>query len=286
MSYSALGLILAAAIAHATWNFLAKKASGGVQFVWIFGAFASLIYAPFALGILVTQKPDMGWANVAMIVASASIHSVYFTLLDFGYRIGDLSLVYPIARGTAPLISAAMGVLSLDERPSIVAGVGIVLMAAGILAVSGFKVSGGLPDGRKAILVALACGAAIASYTILDKVSVSVLKTPPLVLDWGTNLGRFLLLTPFAVRNRERVKEEWRLHRLHAAGVAILSSLAYVLVLFAMTFTPVSYIAPAREISILVGAAMGAKFLSEANAKSRLFGTAAMVVGMICLALG
>jgi drug/metabolite transporter (DMT)-like permease len=282
----ALGLVLAAAAAHATWNYLAKRAGGGVEFIWLFGAFASVLYAPLAIRILVVDKPSLGWVNVAMILASAVVHSIYFTLLGHGYRIGDLSLVYPIARGTAPLISAVIGILFLNEKPSAVAGAGIILMAVGIFAVSGFRFRRRAPSAGKAALVALACGTAISTYTVMDKVSVSVLRTPPLVLDWGTNLGRFLMMTPFALRDKEKLKKEWELHRGHAAGVAVLSSLAYILVLFAMTFTPVSYIAPAREISILIGAVIGAKFLSEENAKSRVIGTAAMVAGLAALALG
>ena len=285
MTGLALGLVLAAAAAHATWNYLAKRAGGGVEFIWLFGAFASVLYAPLAIRILVVDKPSLGWVNVAMILASAVVHSIYFTLLGHGYRIGDL-LWSTRSPGDRALISAVIGILFLNEKPSAVAGAGIILMAVGIFAVSGFRFRRRAPSAGKAALVALACGAAISTYTVMDKVSVSVLRTPPLVLDWGTNLGRFLMMTPFALRDKEKLKKEWELHRGHAAGVAVLSSLAYILVLFAMTFTPVSYIAPAREISILIGAVIGAKFLSEENAKSRVIGTAAMVAGLAALALG
>lgn len=286
MNGLALALVLMAAVAHAGWNFLTKKASGGLPFIWLFAGLASLIYAPVAVGVMVTQRPELGWKNLALIALTAILHSVYFTLLEMGYRLGDLSVVYPVARGTGPLISAVVGITLLGERPSMLATLGIILMAVGIAAVTGDPRSLKSREAKQAVLVALLCGMTIASYTVLDKISVSRFGTPPLILDWGTNTGRFLLLIPFVYRQWDKVKEQWRLHKREAAGVAVLSPLAYILVLTAMTFTPVSYVAPAREISILIGAMAGARLLKEGNIKARFAGTTAMVVGLIALSLG
>jgi drug/metabolite transporter (DMT)-like permease len=282
----ALVLILVAAFAHSAWNYLTKRAGGGVPFIWLFAGMASAMYAPVAIGVIVIQKPVLGVKNIALILTSAVIHSMYFTLLEKGYRLGDLSVVYPVARGTGPLLSVLIGVLFLGERPSALAAAGIVLMAVGIVAVTGDPRALKSPQAKQAVLVALLCGGTVAAYTVLDKVSVSVLKTPPLILDWGTNTGRFIILTPFVAGSWDKVKEQWRLHRREAAGVAFLSPFAYILVLTAMVFTPVSYLAPAREISILIGAVMGARFLSEGNVRARIVGTAAMVAGLIALSLG
>ena len=286
MTGLALLLVIVAAFAHSAWNYLTKKAGGGVPFIWLCAGLASAMYAPVAIGVMLVQKPVLGLKNVALILLSACIHTLYFTLLEKGYRLGDLSVVYPVARGTGPVLSAVVGITVLGERPSALGIAGIVLMAIGIAAVTGDPRKIKSPEARQAVLVALLCGATVASYTVLDKVSVSVLKTPPLVLDWGTSTGRFFILTPFVVRQWGKAKEQWRLHKREAAGVAFLSPLAYILVLTAMVFTPVSYIAPAREISILIGAVMGAKFLSEGNIKTRLIGTTAMVAGLIALSLG
>lgn len=284
MTSLALGLVVVAAFAHSGWNFLTKKAGGGVPFIWLFAGMASVIYLPVALGIILVQKPVLGWANVGLILATATVHTAYFTLLEWGYRLGDLSVVYPVARGTGPLISVVVGVVALGERPSALGVAGIVLMAVGIVTVTGDPL--GTPQAKKAIWIALLCGGTVATYTVLDKVSVSILRTPPLILDWCTNTGRFFILTPFALRNWEKVKEQWRLHKREAAGVGFLSPFAYILVLTAMVFTPVSYVAPAREISILIGAVLGARFFSEGSVRRRLAGSVALVAGLIALSLG
>lgn len=286
MTGLALVLVLIAALAHSGWNYLIKKAAGGLPFIWLFAGLASLMYAPVAAWVILTQRPDLGWKNLLLIILSAILHSLYFTLLELGYRLGDLSVVYPVARGTGPLLSAAVGIVLLNERPSPLGIAGVILMAVGIAAITGDPRRMQDRQARQAILVAALCGVTIASYTVLDKVSVSRLGTPPLVLDWGTNIGRFILLTPFVGRQRDKIKEQWSLHKREAAGVAFLSPLAYILVLTAMVFTPVSYVAPAREISILVGAIAGARLLKEGNVKTRLMGTTAMVVGLIALSLG
>lgn len=286
MTALALTLVLAAAFAHSLWNFLAKKASGGLPFVWIFTGLASLIYFPVATGVFLIQKPRLGLPNLLMILATAAVHSAYFLLLDMAYRTGDMSLAYPIARGTGPLLSAAAGILLLNERPSPMALAGIGLMISGMLLLTGNAAALKHPGTRRVILYALACGATISLYTVLDKVSVSRLGTPPLILDWGTNFGRFLILTPVALRDISSVQEQWRLNRKRAFGVALLSPLAYILILTAMATCPVSYVAPAREISILIGSIMGARLLSEQQAAVRIAGSAAMVVGLIALALG
>jgi uncharacterized membrane protein len=109
---------------------------------------------------------------------------------------------------------------------------------------------------------------------------------PPLIQDWAANLGRVALMTPMALRNRAEIPATWRRARKEIVAVAVLCPLSYILVLTAMVFTPVSYVAPAREISILVAAIMGAQLLAEGDAARRLSAAAAMVVGVVCLAVG
>lgn len=126
----------------------------------------------------------------------------------------------------------------------------------------------------------------VAAYTLWDGYAVSRLEVPPLIFMWLSECVRALLLTPNALRNPERLRDEWRRHKLEALVIAVLSPLAYILVLSALTFTPVSYVAPAREISILIGAALGARFLAEGNVRRRLLAASGVVVGVIFLALG
>jgi drug/metabolite transporter (DMT)-like permease len=136
------------------------------------------------------------------------------------------------------------------------------------------------------VRLALITGLFIAAYTLWDKQAVSHFGIAPLVLDWGANVGRALILAPFALKYSDETMAEWREHKYEAIAIAVLIPLSYILVLTAMTFTPVSYIAPAREISILIGTAMGARLLAEGDAPRRLAAAGAMVVGIIGLAIG
>ena len=133
---------------------------------------------------------------------------------------------------------------------------------------------------------ALLTGALIAGYTLWDKYAVSALLIPPLLYDWASNLGRTLILAPMAYRRWDGVRATWRRHRRAVLGVAVLSPLAYILVLTALVFAPVSYVAPAREVSILIGAVMGARLLAEGHAPRRIAAALAMFAGIAALTAG
>jgi drug/metabolite transporter (DMT)-like permease len=126
----------------------------------------------------------------------------------------------------------------------------------------------------------------IAGYTLVDKIAVAAWLIPPLVQDWATNLGRVVLMTPSALTRRDEIGPTWQRAKRSIVAIAVLCPLSYILVLSAMVFTPVSYVAPAREISILVAALMGTHLLAERDAPRRLAAAAAMVGGIVCLALG
>ena len=129
-------------------------------------------------------------------------------------------------------------------------------------------------------------GSIITCYTLWDKQAVSVFMIPPLLLDWSTNVTRCILIAPYALRHWDEVRKEWNNHRREVLGVAALNPLSYIFVLTALVFTPVSYVAPAREISILIGTLFGAKLLSEGDARRRMLAAGGMVAGVIALALG
>ncbi len=285
MTAFALVLILAAVI-HASWNYFLKRSGGGTVFVWLFASLSALIYAPLAAAIIWWQRPDFGWVHYGLMLASAVIHTAYYMLLDRGYRSGDLSVVYPIARGTAPLITMLCAVLLLHERPTLLAVAGALLIGCGAIALTGdprkLRQSGNL----HAIGYALLTGCMIAAYTLVDKVAVAAWLIPPLVQDWAANLGRVALMTPLALRSRDEIPATWRRAWKEIVAVAVLCPLSYILVLTAMVFTPVSYVAPAREISILVAALMGTQLLAEGDVARRLAAAAGMVAGIVCLAVG
>ena len=132
MTPVALALVLAAAVAHATWNLLAKQAGGGVVFVWLYAAIGAAIYAPLALGQLALERFTFTWTGVGFMVGSGVLHTAYFVLLQRGYREGDLSLVYPVARGTAPVLSVGGAIALFGERPTAIALAGGLVITAAV----------------------------------------------------------------------------------------------------------------------------------------------------------
>ena len=286
MTLFALVLVLVAAVFHATWNLLAKRVGdGGAVFVWLFGFCSVVIYAPLAVVVVLVVGPKMGPVQYIFMFGSGVLHLGYFVLLQRGYAVGDLSLVYPLARGTGPLLATAAAIVLFGERPSALAFVGIALITTGVFVLT--SESGSISSGLGAgVVYGLLTGVFIAGYTIWDKQAVSALMIPPLLQSWATILVTTLVLTPTALTRRKKIRALWRAHKPEVFGVAILSPLSYILVLTALVFTPVSYVAPAREISILIGAAMGARLLSEGDSTRRLIAAGAMVVGIIALALG
>jgi drug/metabolite transporter (DMT)-like permease len=282
----ALTLIVAAAVIHATWNLINKRASGHATFTWLVAVLSALLYAPVTITIIEVWDLQIDLVTVGMIAGSAVLHTGYFVLLNQGYRAGDLSLVYPLARGTGPLLSTMAAILFLGERPSAIALAGALLIIGGVLILTTNFAKLRERGAQDAMLYALVTGLFIAAYTIWDKQAVSHFGIVPLVLDWGANVGRAILLTPFALKYSDQAINEWREHKYEAVAVAVLIPLSYILVLTAMRFTPVSYVAPAREISILIGTAMGAHLLGEGDARRRLAGAGAMVIGILGLAAG
>jgi drug/metabolite transporter (DMT)-like permease len=283
----ALALVLAAAFVHASWNLLAKRAGdGGPAFVWLFNSLSLLIYAPLAVAVVVFQRPQVGPVELVFMLGSGVLHLGYFLLLQRGYGVGDLSLVYPLARGTGPLIATAAAIAFFGERPTLLALSGVILITAGVFLLTwqpGIIKGSGLNLG---VAYGLLTGASIAAYTLWDKHAVSALLIPPLLQNWSATLVSVALLTPLAVRRRAKVTAVWREYRPEVLGVALLTPLSYILVLTALISAPVSYVAPAREVSILIGTAMGASLLAEGDAKRRLIAAGAVVLGVVALALG
>jgi drug/metabolite transporter (DMT)-like permease len=276
VSVVAIGLILAAAVAHASWNVLMKRTTGGPLFLFVAGAYAGVLWAP--LGIAFAIASDASLQAICLAVAvSACLHLTYFLSLQAGYRAGDLSLVYPLARGTGPALSVVAAVLVRHEDPPVVALIGGAVVVVGLLSLARGHVS-----GRSAITFALATGVVIACYTLWDKHAVDDLAVAGVTMSWGTELLRAVALAPYARRRREALRAVS--HR-DALAFAVLSPLAYVLVLLALSTTGVTFVAPAREVSIVVGVVLGRVVLHEVVDRRRLTSAAIVAGGVVLLAL-
>jgi len=284
----ALGLVLVAAFSHASWNFLLKKSGGGPGVVAASAAVSLAIWAPVAIGVVVLKDYRFEPMHLVLMFGSGLIHTAYFLLLDRAYRAGgDLSIVYPLARATGPLITIVVAIALLGERPSGVALGGALLIGVSALLLTGNPFAWHKSEARHAVGFALLTGCMIATYTVWDKASVAKWLVPPLLFDWGCNAFRVLVLVPYTRRRAPgTMLRAWRERRGTVFAIALLSPLSYILVLTAMVFTPVSLVAPAREVSILFAALMGAHLLREGDVMRRAVAAAGMVLGMSGLALG
>ena len=286
MTTVALLLVLGSAVAHASWNLLAKRVAGGPAFIWLFELTSVILVAPFAAAQFLLERPDIGGRELGLMAGSALLQLVYTLLLTYGYRIGDLSLVYPLVRGSGQVFAIIGAVLLLGERPTPLALLGAVLMVVGIVALTGDRDALREARAARAAGCALLCGVMVASYTLWDKAAVSAAALPPIFYFWATTVGRVTLLTPVVLRHPATVRATWSAHPSEIVAVGALGSFAYILVLTALVTSPVSYVAPIREIGILFGVLLGSRLLAEGHTKQRLGAAGAMLLGVIALALG
>ena len=288
MTALALGLVLFSAFIHASWNYLLKKSGGGQGLVTLATALGVVIYAPLVAALIWLQGYRFAPAHLGLMLGSGVIHTFYFLLLDRAYRSGgDLSIVYPLARATGPLLTIVAAIALMAERPSAVALAGAVLVGASALVLTGNPFAhrrGGTWQGVK---FALLTGCCIAAYTVWDKGAVARWLIPPLIYDWGCIACRAVVMVPWTEKRAPGgMARAWREQRGTAIAIAVLSPFAYILVLTAMVFTPVSLVAPAREVSILFAALMGAHLLREGDLTRRVVAAAGMVLGIAGLTLG
>ncbi len=289
MSPAAIALVLTAAIAHASWNLFSKQAAvtGAACFLWLLATSATVIYLPVVLVAGALTGPHLAVLNWVFLVGTGVIQAGYFLFLQLGYGLGDLSLVYPVGRGTGALLAATAGIVLLGERPGVIAIIGIAAIVIGVGAIS-------LPSrsdttarpSSKAIGFALVTGAFIAAYTIWDKYAVGTLHTPALLQGYAAFPFMALAFWPFVAGDRTRLGQVWHEFRPQILGAGALAPLAYILVLAALSFTAVSAIAPAREVSVLFGVLLGRRLLGESGLARRLAGAAAIVAGIIAIAIG
>jgi drug/metabolite transporter (DMT)-like permease len=288
MGLFALSLILAAAVLHATWNLLVKRADAGDLFPWLYGVSAAIVYLPISIPLLATAWSTYTLHAWIAFIGSGLLNALYFVVLQRAYRAGDLSVIYPLARGTGPLLSSALAIWLLHERPSLLAIAGAVLVVASVIvfAWSGGEAGRTSRPTRAALVFGLTTGAIIATYTVWDKQAVAAYAVSPALLPWASSMALTVVLAPAAARRWSEVRSAWRTHWRAAIGVGVLFPLAYTLVLMAMRVSPVSYVAPAREVSILFGAVMGARVLGEGQIARRTIAAIIMLIGLAALAWG
>jgi drug/metabolite transporter (DMT)-like permease len=272
-------LLLAAAGCHAAWNLLAKRTAGSRDWIFTWGVLgAGIVFAP---SLLLQPLPPGAWSFV---LVSAAAETLYFYLLARAYDRADLSLVYPLARGSAPVLTALIAVILLHEHLAPAGVAGIAVIAAGI-GLCGLPARGSRSAASSGAGIALAIGATIAGYTTIDALAI---RQAPLVAytDAVFLLGGAGMLALHARRHgagaaREALRAHWRV----AAAVGLLMLAAYTLVLAAYRLAHLAYAAAVREVSIPLAAAAAALWLKEPFGRRRMAGALAILAGIALIAL-
>jgi drug/metabolite transporter (DMT)-like permease len=286
MSGIAMIIVLASAFLHAGWNYLLKKSERKIVFIWWFLLVCGIVYLPaFLYFFPETAIPAKGWY---CIVATGLLHGVYFWCMGGAYQRGDLSLVYPLARGSGPLFVPIFAVILLNEEIPPLGLAGIVLIVVGIYCahLGSFSRSAVLGPFRAlkggASPWALFTGLAIASYSLVDKVGVGLVYPP--VYIYLMFLITLLVITPWVlIRERRWLKSEWRHRKGSIVVVGFLSGFTYLMILFALQMSKVSYVAAVREVSIVLSAFFGIVWLGEKNGRQKLVGAVFITAGVIAI---
>ncbi|PQA80326.1 EamA family transporter [Limnohabitans sp. TS-CS-82] len=300
MSANALSIVLLAGLLHALWNILAKKAGGDARFACFTAGVAMVVWAPIGVWIGWDVLPQWGAWEWGFVTASGVLHVLYFVVLLRGYRHADLTVVYPLARGTGPLLSSLVALVWLGESISYIGALGIAGVVSGV-----FLIAGGtklITDWRRVDAVSedqlvsqrlrmaglrygVLTGLFIACYTVVDGYAVKVLLMSPILLHYLENLVRFALLTPVVLRDRPTAWALWRHQWKYALIVGTITPISYVLVLYAMQTAPLSLVAPAREVSMLFAALIGGHLLGEGDRWLRVLGALLIAAGVAMLGL-
>ncbi|MFH0070983.1 DMT family transporter [Peribacillus sp. NPDC056705] len=282
MTGLALLLVLGSGFLHSVWNLYTKKSINKNVFLWFTQLAGFLIFLPWA--IMEWDHSELAGPGAWFLLASVALHGLYIVLLAAAYTIGDLSQVYPIMRGTSPLLVPLLAVTFLHEQLSIIGWLGVIAIVLGIVLMSNINFRGNKQGSTsyKAPLMALAVGGCIASYIIVDKIALSYVS--PVVLIEATNIGNVLALSWLALRSGGiglELKSNWKsisLGGLIAPG-------GYLLFLFASSLAPVAQLAPMREIGTVFGTFMGIFILREKQGARRIFISLLITLGVIVLGL-
>lgn len=296
-------LLLGAALAHAAWNIALKVAGArGAGFLAMTLLVGVVAFAPVGVPALLAGLPAAGPALAIaglLVTGSAMLQVGYFLLLQRAYRSADVGVVYPVARGTGPLLSIIGAVLLLGERPGPIVLLGGLLVVAGVVVI-GLASARVAPDGDgggaggsaatsagrwRGIRYGAAVGVVIAAYSLWDAAAVTRADLDPVGYYWASMVVQLLVFAGLVAR-RPAALADARAHPWAVLVVGILSPLAYVAVLAAYQLAPVALVAPAREASVVLIALAGWLLFREPHPARRLAGSAVVLVGIALLALG
>ncbi len=278
-------LVLFSAFCHATWNFAARKAAGNLMAIWLALWIGCAVILPGAIGVIIHRgiRATAELPGISCIIATGLIHSVYFRLLAAAYEEGEISLVYPIARGSGIALTAILAGLLLKEQLTLLGAIGIGLVCLGIISLS--TGTHKRVEDTKAIRLALGIGASIVAYSLVDKIGVGYIH--PVVYIWSMFLIAGIVLTPMLIRRYHgQLWQVAKQYRGYAAIIGIGSVGTYLMILFAYTVGPVNYIVAVREFAVVLGALAGIILLKERFTMVKALAICLIVIGIIGIKLG
>lgn len=292
-------LLLGAALAHAAWNIALKVAGArGAGFLAMTLLVGVVAFAPVGVPALLAGLPAAGPALAIaglLVTGSAMLQVGYFLLLQRAYRSADVGVVYPVARGTGPLLSIIGAVLLLGERPGPIVLLGGLLVVAGVVVI-GLASTRVAPDGGegsaatstrrwRGMRFGAAVGVVIAAYSLWDAAAVTRADLDPVGYYWASMVVQLAVFAVLAARQPAALADA-RAHPWAVLVVGILSPLAYVAVLAAYQLAPVALVAPAREASVVLIALAGWLLFREPHPARRLLGSVVVLIGIALLAIG
>lgn len=279
MSLTVLGLILASAIIHACWNALTKKVGGDIAVLTLGAGVAGVLSLPLALRHLPTGEAFA--AGAPYMLATMVVHFFYFRSLGKAYEHGEISAVYPVARGVGVAGTGLLAFLLLGEHISLPGAMGILAVTAGAFLIRRSA------DGHAhahAMRAALAVSAMVVAYSLIDKVAVGILH--PGVYNMALFGGASLLLSAYlALTHPGRLSRTWQTHRNAILVIGVGQVASYLLALYALTLANVSYVVAARESSVVFGSLLGVWFFKERIGMARALGIAAILAGLVLVKL-
>ena len=285
-------LALAAAITHATWNFLLKRAGGGDAVVGLSKVAEAVVFAPFFVVAMLGTPADHLTRLVPLAVIGAVLTGANYVFLGRAYATGQFSLVYPVSRGAILLVLPVLGWMVFRESIDPGTALSIALILAGILVMQlvsltmdGLRQFGGDLTTHKGTGFALLAATAAAGYTVWDKRAVQDIA--PFTYFYGYTL---LVAAGFALQlftgpRRAHAMKEWRAHRTLVLTVGVLNTVTYLLVLFALRDGHSTRIVAVRQLSIAIGAWLGWTLLQEAASPPRRLGVALILAGTLLVAI-
>ncbi|BBI34913.1 DMT family transporter [Cohnella abietis] len=276
----AILLVIGSGFLHSVWNLYTKRSINKNVFLWFCQLVAVFVFLPWTIvqweGVHILSTG--GW----IIVASMLLHGLYVILLAKTYSIGDLSQVYPIMRGTSPLLVPLLGVTLLNEKLSVLGWIGVLFIVIGIVLISNITFNRTESSTLRVPLLALAVGVCIASYIVVDKVALSYY--PAVVINEATNIGNLFVLS-WATFNSKAIRTELRVNwRIILLG-GIIAPASYLLFLYAASLAPLAQLAPMREIGTVFGTIMGIFILREKQGRRRLITSILITTGVILLGI-